>query len=179
MGVVIGLLVFFQHPTSAKEGPLAAALLERIRRVAQAFDRVVVAQLEISALNALFTALYLFVVLPLLGTPLPLAGTLLAVTFLAGLVPVVGNLVSNTAIVALSLGVSFPLALLSLAFLVVIHKLEYFLNAKIVGARIGAAAFETLLAIVVLEVAFGLPGVVLAPILYAYVKGELADRGLV
>jgi len=179
MGVVVGLLVFFRHPASDADGPLAAALHERIRRVAGAFDRVVLAQLEISALNSVFTGLYLFLLLPLLGTPLPLSGTLLALTFLAGLVPVVGNLISNTAIVAISLGVSLPLALLSLAFLVAVHKLEYFLNAKIVGARIGAAAWETLLAILVMEVAFGLPGVVLAPILYAYLKKELADRRLI
>jgi predicted PurR-regulated permease PerM len=181
MGMVVGLLVFFHHGHAPAKppAPLAAALGERVRRFAVAFESVVVAQLEISALNAVFTGIYLFVVLPLLGTPLPLAGTLLAVTFLAGLIPVVGNLMSNTAIVAISLGVSLPVALLSLAFLVAIHKLEYFLNAKIVGARIGAAAWETLLAIVVMETAFGLPGVVLAPIVYAYVKGELADRKLV
>jgi predicted PurR-regulated permease PerM len=179
MGMVVGLLVFFHHPASRGPAPLAAALLERIRRFAVAFESVVVAQLEISALNAVFTGLYLFVLLPLLGTPLPLSGTLLAVTFLTGLIPVVGNLMSNTAIVAISLGVSLPVALLSLTFLVAIHKLEYFLNAKIVGARIGAAAWETLLAIIVMEAAFGLPGVVLAPIVYAYVKGELSDRRLV
>jgi predicted PurR-regulated permease PerM len=179
MGVVVGLLVFFHHPAPGSDGPLAAALLERVRRFAVAFDRVVLAQLEISTLNAVLTALYLFALLPGLGSPLPLSGTLLAVTFLAGLVPVVGNLISNTAIVAISLGVSLPLALLSLAFLVAIHKLEYLLNARIVGARIGAAAWETLLAIVVMEVAFGLPGVVMAPILYAYSKKELLDRRLI
>jgi len=179
MGMVVGLLIFFHHGPSHAPAPLAAALGERVRRFALAFESVVVAQLEISALNALFTGVYLFVALPLLGTPLPLSGTLLAVTFLAGLIPVVGNLMSNTAIVAISLGVSLPVALLSLAFLIAIHKLEYFLNARIVGARIGAAAWETLLAIVVMETAFGLPGVVLAPIVYAYVKGELADRKLV
>jgi predicted PurR-regulated permease PerM len=179
MGMVVGLLVFFHHAEPHGQAPLSAALLERISRFAMAFERVVVAQLEISVLNTVFTGLYLFVLLPLLGTPLPLAGTLIGLTFLAGLIPVVGNLMSNTAIVAISLGVSLPVAGLSLAFLVAIHKLEYFLNAKIVGARIGAAAWETLLAIVVMETAFGLPGVVLAPIIYAYVKRELSDRKLV
>ena len=64
-------------------------------------------------------------------------------------------------------------------FLVVIHKLEYFLNARIVGAQIRAHAWEVLLAMLVMEVAFGLPGVVAAPIYYAYLKQELMDRGLV
>jgi predicted PurR-regulated permease PerM len=179
MGMVVGLLIFFHQPSAQPPAPLSAALLERIRRFAVAFQQVVVAQLEISLLNTVFTGLYLFVVLPLIGKSLPLSGTLMGLTFLTGLIPVVGNLMSNTAIVAISLGVSLPVALLSLAFLVAIHKLEYFLNAKIVGHRIGAAAWETLLAIVVMETAFGLPGVVLAPIVFAYVKGELSDRKLV
>jgi predicted PurR-regulated permease PerM len=92
---------------------------------------------------------------------------------------VVGNLISNTLIVAISAGVSPWAALGSLVFLVVVHKLEYFLNARIVGGRVGAGAWEMLLAMVAFEAAFGLAGVVLAPIVYAYVKGELRDRGLV
>jgi predicted PurR-regulated permease PerM len=120
-----------------------------------------------------------FAVLPLFGRPLPFSGTLLAVTFGAGLLPVVGNLISNTLIVAVSAGVSLWVALGSLIFLVVVHKLEYFLNARIVGGRVGAAAWEILLAMIAFEAAFGLAGVVAAPILYAYVKGELRDRGLV
>ena len=90
-----------------------------------------------------------------------------------------GNLLSNSVIVVLSFGVAPWLAGVSLAFLVAVHKLEYLVNAKIVGSRIGAQAWEILLSIVVLEVSFGIPGVVLAPILYAYLKGELRDRGLV
>ena len=59
----------------------------------------------------------------------------------------------------------------------IVHKLEYFLNAKIVGGHIHAAAWEILLAMVLFEAAFGVPGVILAPILYAYAKRELSDRG--
>jgi predicted PurR-regulated permease PerM len=70
-------------------------------------------------------------------------------------------------------------ALISLAFLVVIHKLEYLVNARIVGGEIQAAAWEILIALVVFETAFGIAGVILAPIIYAYVKKELVDRGLI
>ena len=178
LGAVLGFLVFFQHPRADPERPLAVALAERMRRLALSFDAVVVAQVEISAVNTALTALYLFVVLRLLGQSLPFAGTLLAVTFVAGLLPVVGNLVSNGLIVAVSAGSSLWLALGSLVFLVVIHKLEYFLNARIVGARVGASAWELLLAMALFESAFGLPGVVLAPILYAYAKRELVDLGM-
>jgi predicted PurR-regulated permease PerM len=109
----------------------------------------------------------------------PLAGTLVALTFVCGLLPVVGNLVSNTFVVLLSLGVSPWVAVASVVFLLVVHKLEYFLNAKIVGARIGAAIWETLIAMIVLDAVFGVSGLILAPVVYAWLKGELVERGLV
>ena len=137
------------------------------------------AQVRISALNTVLTALYLAVVLPLLGINLPLLKTMIAVTFLAGLLPVVGNLISNTVIVIVSLSYSLGAAIGSLVFLVVIHKLEYFMNARIVGTEIRARAWELLLAMLVMEAAFGLPGLIAAPIYYAYLKDELAGRGLI
>ena len=149
------------------------------RRVGEAFRRVVFAQVRISALNTFFTAVYLLLVLHLFDVHLPLSKTLILVTFIVGLLPVLGNLVSNTAIVIVSLSVSVDVALASLAYLVVIHKLEYFLNARIVGGRIHAAAWELLLAMILMEAAFGISGLVAAPIYYAYLKDELSARGLV
>ena len=178
IGSVVGVLVFF-HAPSENPGPLAAALAERLRRFGESFRSVVKAQIEISAVNTALTAVFLFAAEPLFGVALPLRSTLVAVTFLCGLIPVAGNLVSNTVIVLVSIGVSPWAGVAALAFLLVIHKLEYFLNAKIVGGRIGAAAWETLLAILVMEAAFGIPGVVLAPVAYAWVKSELVARGLV
>jgi predicted PurR-regulated permease PerM len=179
LGAALGFLVFFQHPRPDPERALAAALGERVKRLAGAFENVVLAQVEISAINTVLTGVFLLAVLPIFGTRLPFAGTLVAATFAAGLLPVVGNLVSNTLIVAMAAGVSPWTAVAALAFLVIVHKLEYFLNAKIVGGRVGATAWEILLAMVAFEAAFGIAGVVLAPILYAYGKGELRERGLV
>jgi predicted PurR-regulated permease PerM len=71
------------------------------------------------------------------------------------------------------------IALGSLLFLVVIHKLEYFLNARIVGSQIRAFAWELLIAMTLMEAAFGIAGVVAAPIYYAYIKSELRDHDLV
>jgi predicted PurR-regulated permease PerM len=151
----------------------------RAARLGNAFRRVVFAQVRIAALNTMFTALYLTVVLPLMGINLPLKKTLVAVTFVAGLLPVVGNLISNSVIVVVSLSYSLPVALASLGFLIVIHKLEYFLNARIVGSQIHSRAWEILLAMLAMEAAFGIAGVIAAPIYYAYVKDELSARGLV
>jgi len=178
MGILAGLLVFFGHHEESG-GPFGAALAGRVRRFADAFRTVVFAQVEISLINTTLTAIYLLGVLPATGNRLPLTGTLLILTFLAGLLPVVGNLVSNTAIVVLSLGVGPWVAIGSLAFLVGVHKLEYLVNARIVGSKVHASAWEVLVAIVLFEVAFGIPGVVLAPVVYAWGKRELMDRGLV
>ena len=90
-----------------------------------------------------------------------------------------GNLISNSAITLLALLVSPVAAAIALVFLVVVHKFEYFLNARIVGARISAQSWELLLAMLVMEAAFGLPGLVAAPIYYAWLKQELVDAGLV
>ena len=180
IGMIVGaMLALHEAVDGASERPLAHALSVQASRLGDAFRRVVFAQVRISLINTVFTAIYLAVVLPLFGVNLPLIKTLIAVTFLAGLLPVVGNLISNTVIVIVSLAYSVYVAIASLAFLVVIHKLEYFLNAKIIGSQIHSRAWELLIAMLAMEAAFGLAGVVAAPIYYAYVKAELADRGLV
>src|SRR5690606_8732885 len=119
--------------------------------------------------------IFLVVILPLLGHEMPFAKTLILITFVAGLVPVLGNLISNTAITIIALSVSVWLAAAALLYLVVIHKLEYFLNARIIGSQIQAKAWELLAAMLVMEALFGLAGVIAAPIYYAYLKSELRD----
>lgn len=179
IGMVIGAMVSLREALPEhRTGPLAAELIERARRVGDAFRRVVFAQVRISALNTAFTAVYLLVGLRLAGIELPFAKTLIVVTFLAGLLPVIGNLISNTIILVVSLSVSVDAGIASLAFLIVIHKLEYFLNARIVGTRIHASPWELLLAMLLMEAAFGLPGLAVAPVYYAYLKDELSSRGL-
>jgi predicted PurR-regulated permease PerM len=180
IGMVVGALIALREThAEVKSGPLAHALNRRAAVLEESFRRVVLAQVRIAALNASLAALYLLVVLPILDVYLPFAKTLVALTFVVGLLPIVGNLISNTAIVVIGLSHSLPVALGALVFLVLVHKLEYFVNARIVGSQIKASAWELLLAMLVMEAAFGLQGVVAAPVFYAYVKAELAARGLV
>lgn len=180
IGFAIGAMVALREARAVEAGgPLARALGERAARFGDAFRRVVFAQVRIAALNAIFTAVYLLAALPLFGIHLPFAKTLVILTFLGGLIPIVGNLLSNTVIVVMSLSVSLTLAIASLAFLVVVHKLEYFLNARIVGTQIRASPWELLLAMLVMESAFGLGGLAVAPVYYAYLKDELASRGAI
>lgn len=180
IGMILGALVSLREiGANHTAKPLSAALSERVRRLAGAFRRVVFAQFRIALINTVFTGLYLAVILPLLGIELPLLKTLIALTFVLGLIPVAGNLISNTIITIVSLSVSLQVALMSLAYLVIIHKLEYFLNARIVGTQINARAWEILVAMLAMESAFGIDGVIAAPIYYAYLKSELSDQGLV
>jgi predicted PurR-regulated permease PerM len=180
VGLVIGAMVAVQASVRTTDPrPLSAALTERATRLAESFRNIVFAQLRISLINTALTALYLVVVLPLFGVHLPLIKTMIALTFVAGLLPVVGNLISNSVIVVVSLAHSPQMALGSLVFLVLIHKFEYFLNARIVGGQISAKAWELLLAMLVMEAAFGLTGVIAAPIFYAYIKSELTAAELV
>lgn len=178
IGMVIGALVALrQADPPVAYRPLALALVRRIERLAEAFRFVVFAQVRIAAVNATLTAIYLAVILPLLDIHLPLVKTMIFITFLAGLIPVVGNLVSNVVVVIVSLSVSPVVAAGSLVYLVAIHKLEYFLNARMVGRQIEARAWELLLAMLVMEAAFGVTGLIAAPIYYAYLKDELVAKG--
>lgn len=184
VGLIIGGMIVLADPTSGyghgrPPGPLARALEARVTMLSRAFRRVVFGQVRISALNTLLTGIYLAAILPMFGVQLPLIKTMIAVTFVAGLLPVLGNLISNTVIVVVSLSLSFYVAVASLVFLVAIHKLEYFINARIIGGQIRARAWELLLAMLVMEAAFGIPGIIAAPIFYAYLKSELTARGLI
>jgi predicted PurR-regulated permease PerM len=182
MGSLLAILVFFRNVTHQQEtnrGPLARHLVEKVDRFAHAFGRIATAQIKISAVNTVLTGLYLLVVLPLFGIRIPFGTTLVVITFLCGLIPVLGNLISNAVITILSLGVSVGTAVASLSFLVIIHKLEYLINSRIVGGETDSQAWEILLAIIVGETAFGVGGVIVAPIAYAFIKRELRDRGLV
>ena len=61
-----------------------------------------------------------------------------------------------------------------MVFLVVIRKLDYFVNARVMGTRIHARAWELLLAMLAMDAIFGIPGGVAAPIYYAHRKTELS-----
>ena len=180
IGMVLGAMAALNAVQQITlQQPLANALLRRCALLADAFARVVFAQIKISLLNTLFTAIFLLVIMRVAGVHLPLAKTLILVTFVVGLLPVIGNLISNTLIVIVALSVSLYAAIAALAFLILIHKFEYFLNARIVGLRINARSWELLLAMLIAEALFGLPGVVAAPIYYAYIKRELYEMGWV
>lgn len=180
VGMIIGGMVAM-HPAmpSSRKAPLAHAMSERVEYLGLAFRRIVFSQIRISGLNTILTGIFLAFVMPILGYELPLVKTMIAVTFIVGLMPIIGNLISNTIIFLIALSVSPFAAVMALIYLIVIHKLEYFVNARIIGGQIRARAWEILLALLVMDAAFGIAGLVAAPIYYAYLKDELAAKKLI
>jgi predicted PurR-regulated permease PerM len=139
----------------------------RFRDFYRSFATVMGAQITISLINTVLTAVLL------LAVRLPHAPLLIAVTLLCGLVPIVGNLLSNTVIVFVALTVSLKLAIFALLFLVLIHKLEYFLNSKIIGDRIRNPVWLTLIALIIGERLMGIPGLIFAPVVLNYLRVEM------
>jgi predicted PurR-regulated permease PerM len=178
-GIIIGGLAALQAAEKPSKAPFTEALGTRAACLSLAFRRIVFSQIRISALNTLLTGIFLALIMPAFGYHLPLVKTMILVTFIVGLMPIVGNIISNTIIFLIALGISPGAAVGALIFLILIHKLEYFVNARIIGSRISAHAWEILLAMLVMEAAFGIAGLVAAPIYYAYIKDELAGKGLI
>ncbi len=140
----------------------------RFRDFYRSFAKVMGAQMTISAINTILTAIFVLV----LG--LPYGAVVVGLTFLCGLFPIVGNVVSNTVIVFIGFLVSAKVAFIALIFLIVIHKLEYFLNSKIVGARIRNPIWLTLIGLIVGEKLMGVPGMILSPVILNYLRVEMS-----
>ncbi len=141
-------------------------IVARFQSFFGSFTRVMGAQFIISLLNTGFTAIYVLCV------GLPYAPLMIALTFVCGMLPIIGNLISNTAVVALSFRISPQLAGGSLIYLIVLHKLEYFLNSKIIGERIKNPVWLTLLGLIIGERLMGIPGMILAPVILDFIKVE-------
>ena len=145
-------------------------LATRVRTFYRSFSRVIGAQIIISTINTSLTAVFL------IWNGFEYATTLVAITFLCGLLPIIGNIISNVLICGVAFATSPKMALIALIYLVVIHKLEYFLNSKIIGDRIKNPMWLTLLGIVIGEKLMGIPGMILAPVVLHYIKVEASKN---
>ncbi len=173
IGLFVAIFCFMGGGTPPRYGPslfdtLRREFDDRMRTFMLGFERVMGAQILISGINTTFTAIFLF------AMDFPHKKSfLIPATFILGIIPVVGNILSNILIVGAGLTVSPRHAVFALGFLVVIHKGEYFLNSRIMGSSIRAPMWQTLIAILVGEVVMGVPGIILAPAMLYYIKDEL------
>lgn len=176
IGIVVAVSLFLSakldigaEPGADADNLYAAIGLEvaaRFRTFYQSFSTVMGAQMVISAINTILTSVFL------IWNDFPYVGVIIVLTFLFGLLPIIGNLLSNTLIVGVGLSISPYTAAASLAFLVVLHKGEYFLNSKIIGNRIRNPMWMTLLALILGEKLMGIPGMILAPVVLHFIKVE-------
>ncbi|UVK77223.1 MAG: hypothetical protein FKGGLIKP_00902 [Sodalis sp. Fse] len=178
IGLIIGGTISL-NKSSGCNTYFIGQLLERMHYLSQAFRNIVFAQIKVALVNTLLTAIMILVLFPMFGVHLPLGKTLIVATFIFGLMPIIGNLFSNFMIIVSALSISLTIGGIMISYLILIHKLEYFLNAEIIGSRIKAKSWELLLAMLVFEAAFGLEGLVAAPIFYAYLKLELRAQNLI
>jgi predicted PurR-regulated permease PerM len=178
VGLIVGALLATRRPPAARR-PLAAAIAARAAHFIDAFRQIVAAQFWIAAFNATLTALFLLGALPAFGIAMPYDYALVAMTFVFGLVPIVGNLVVNVVMTLVGVSVSVYVGTACLAFLIGIHKAEYFINARVVGSKTSTGVWELLAVMFAAETIFGVAGLVAAPLYYAYAKKELASAGLV
>ncbi len=175
-GLVVPLSVFLGCGWTAKNGApippgslyaeVTKELTVRFNTFYRSFAKVMGAQIVISAINTGLTAAFLLV------NNYPYVGLLTTLVFLCGLLPIVGNLMSNAVIVGVGFTLSSRIGVYALVFLVVIHKLEYFLNSKVVGKRINSPMWLTLIGLLVGERLMGIPGMILAPVILHFINVE-------
>src|SRR5437667_7437926 len=174
IGIVVAVSLFLnpqiEKSSKPKNPSLFTAVTQEIKirfqLFYQSFETVMGAQIRISAINTLLTAVFVLIV------SLKYGPFVVGLTFLCGLLPIVGNLISNSIIVGIAFTISPRVAIAALVFLVVLHKLEYFLNSKIIGDRIKNPVWLTLLALIIGERFMGIPGMILAPVVLNYIKVE-------
>ena len=174
VGVVVAISIFINPTLDFDQSPRPLNLYSlHCARVAQLFqsfyenfEKVMSAQVIISGINTVLTSAFVY------ASSLPYAAIVIVLTFLCGLLPVIGNIISNTIIVGIAFTISPQFAGWALLFLVAIHKLEYFLNSKIIGGRIRHPMWLTLLALLVGERLLGVPGIILAPVVLSFIKVE-------
>jgi len=173
VGVVIAIGIFLhREPEDVMQGATTLysqyyyLILSRFRSFYRCFETVMGAQMIISAINTAATSVFV------LAFQLPYAGVVIPLTFFCGLLPIVGNLLSNTLIVGIALTLSPQMAGWALLFLLIVHKLEYFLNSKIIGSRIRHPMWLTLIALFLGESVMGIPGIILAPVFLNFLKVE-------
>ena len=132
VGLIVGALMV-GTTQSISQGPLRSALRQRGGDFMNAFRQIVVAQFWIAAFNAACTATFLWLALPLAGVHMPYAASLVGLTFVAGLIPIVGNLLCNSVLTIAGVSVSPTGGLACLLFLVALHKFKYVSTSKLGG----------------------------------------------
>lgn len=171
VGIFTAILCFGGGPTGEEKNNLYAQVAgdfaERIRLFMNGFEKVFGSQFLISVVNTTLTAAYLLLM------NLPYVYFLCLTTFLLGMLPIIGTLLSSALIVAAGLILSPQTAIVSLGYLIVIHKLQIIIYSHVIGFSTNMPIWQVLIGVLLGEAVMGIPGIILAPALMYYVREEL------
>lgn len=172
VGIFVAILCFLNE--SAAQGGKATLFEElgrefddRVEVFMLGFEKILGAQVVISIINTGITAIFI------LAAGIPNVHFLTLATFIFGVIPIVGNIVSNAIIVGTALTVSAHKAAVAMIFLVVSHKAQYLLSGQILGSRINTPVWQILAGLLIGEAVMGVPGMILAPAMIHYMREEL------
>ena len=181
IGIFLGVILSFNHIDNKviDNNKKLNEIKNRIDILLDIFEKIFLGQGKISLINTAFTGIYLYAILPTFGYYIPYSEYLLFLTFIFGLLPIIGNLISNILILIFSISLGFKVAISSLIFLILIHKVEYYINGLILGKKININLFETILAMVIFEGVFGFTGLFIGTLIYGYIKTELKNLQLI
>jgi predicted PurR-regulated permease PerM len=179
LGLVIAISIFLNSDLESRAEKAALPnnyyslvsqqIYQRFRTLYQSFKIVMGAQILISTINAVLTGIFL------VSIQLPYTPFIIILAFLTGLLPIIGNLISNSVIFFVAVTQSLWMGFASLVFLVGLHKLEYFLNSRIVGTRLRTPMWLILIILIIGDGIMGIPGMIMAPVLFNYIKMELSQ----
>jgi predicted PurR-regulated permease PerM len=174
IGLILAIIFFFdkdrvlEFRNALPKTSIFSTLLRWFEYVAEAVSLMVQVQLIVALCNALLT-------LPvLLMLSVPHVPALLLLIFFAGLIPVVGNLISGAVLILVSFqarGIPGVVIFVGLTF--VLHKIEsYYLNPRLTSRHVKLPNFLLIISLVAWEHLLGIPGLFLSfPILF--VAGNL------
>lgn len=102
----------------------------------EGFKTIMRLQFMVAFLNTISLSILSFVIAPIFtGDLLPYWYILLPLTAIFSLIPVIGNLIINVLIFFISINVSILFSVIAIIYFFVVHKLELFAIAKLLGKK--------------------------------------------
>ncbi len=146
---------------------LGEEIAQRMMLFMNSFKKAFGAQFTISLINTGFISFLLLIL------RIPYVRFLITATFVLGLVPVVGGLITNALILAAAFTISFKTALIAFIALLVIHHIQYPIQGEVMGEHMQIPAWQVLVGLILGEAVMGVAGMVLAPAVIHYLREEI------
>lgn len=184
LAVIVGFSIISQIIDASRPGSepipyrFVSELLHQASLFKLCFGNFMAAQAYVALWNTFCTSVFIFLVLPLFAVDLPFKALLIGLTFLLSFVPALGNIVCNALMAVVCAASGAAIALLAIVYLILAHKAEYLINAKVLGKMQDVSVAEMLVFLVIGETLFGLFGLILLPIAYLYLRQSLKDGNL-